>query len=574
MNHYLTNACVLLSLISATSHARVGPRGSDDSPTPQVISKVAELPSNHAVKRGGVFDPDSGIEVTINPAAVALHIDPAIDAAAAGDIQDLDVLARASADGLSALKAFTMQSGERNMNGLFLQMGKLRPIFMKHKAFYDSFKRAFDINADLPAQWRFYFQQAPVLAASINDDLKSEIPSVQVQLSLSRDNDLSRTPQVPLGTLPGPQSKEALNQLMTSLGLSNTPGQTTPKDLADALVKKYQADIENDYKDLKNKAEALASGYQGQFKAILDSGDQTAIGAWAPIQANIDGIKAAWMKLEGDADTLLSMTPKSSADVQAFATQFDLVVAEAQTFAGLVQVATNAIGTAGIKGVQMAQDAEKKIKGLVDAAQTSANLLVEQAKNDVTVVLTSAGTLLGLVDQLTQIGQAFQTTSNGVATFHNSGKGLIGSNDGIPMPQIVSYDQLTIRVYSNGTRAASGKSVQIGEPYSIYAWKGNRFDTITAVGFFPRANTKHWGYSAIYGQAFKISSHDMSFDRLRFEVPGIGFSVESLDQQGNGTQSLGVGVLVTFFDDRLVGGYGFDTSGNGGYWYVGYRLRL
>ena len=120
------------------------------------------------------------------------------------------------------------------------------------------------------------------------------------------------------------------------------------------------------------------------------------------------------------------------------------------------------------------------------------------------------------------------------------------------------------------------------ESRDLYAYpSGATSDRLFPIVFVQRNDTdssgnrrRGWRFSPTYMDALKFYKPGRSYAQNKWFTPGFGIAISALDQNGDDAYELGIGAGVTLFDDRLVGGIGFNLQRNQSYAFFGLRLRL
>lgn len=532
-----------------------------------VISGVRA--SGREVRPGGIFDPDASITIDLDEARLrkALGL-PANDAAVAGDLNALKTLTEASKSGLAALR-------EVERTGDQLSIDKVSEAFNAIGGLFRQYGRADRLDRELKAVapgagyvlrlTSVYFEEAAQLADEIRIRLRKDVPKVRVRLALARDRDLSRGAEASFGILPGEESRTALSGFLAALELPGDPGAVTPDSLKNALVTRLRGNVETSYAALRPKVDTLAESYSKRIDEVIANSTGAAKTEWESIRTELDAVNVQWSGIKRGVQALTAAPSGSTADLPLFvsranglATDVNLLIAGLRAIrtrmdAAIPRLAGNAKGEA------------TALRTLVREAFLAGEGLFKEAFGAAKDGLALAADLFNLVDKLEAIGETVRDAEGGTVTFKNS-DGRLGD-----LPPIRSYDRLRIEVYDKPDDPANAKS--LGDPYDVHAWRSNRLDNITALGFYTKSDSQ-WAGAPILGQAFKLTARNATFRTNRYLLPGFGYSVMALDQDGDGQTEIGVGAMLTLLDDKLVGGYGYNTSGGGGYWYAGFRFRL
>ena len=522
--------------------------------------------SGRAVSSHGIFDPRSSLEIQLSQTEIArLLAVSADDASVAKDLEDLTKLTELSKTGLRLLPKVAMKDpGAINeLSTTFNAVGEV----IRQRGYEDRLNvRLISANSlDPLVLTKLYFEEANILASEIGSRLAKNLPIVRVKLVLSRDPDKSRQPEQPFGVLPGEDSKKALSDFLGGLNLSQNPSDITPKALRDALVSQYKAKVQAEFGALKVRADDLFDNYKARISTIIAGSDAGQKDAWSNIQTGLDTANETWLKVRTEASELTSSVPSSQSEIEVFIGKASILLADVQTLDARLRGLKTGLDSAiaGIKpGVKADGDA---VVALYSSAKSELKKFIDSALTSATSLLNAGLEMLNLVDHLQQIGETYKDTAKGFVRFENSNQQLEG------LPAMLSYDEIRVEVYTKP--APPGESKKVGDSYPIYAWKPGRLDNITALGFYPKHGSNKWSATAILGQTYKFTLPNASFQTNRM-LPGVGYGVTALDLDDDGQTEMGVGGILTLFDDHVVVSYGYNLAGKGTYWCLGYRFRL
>lgn len=538
----------------------------------QVIERVREIPSGKEVARGGIFDPDAGLRVELNALELRKQLKvPGDDKEVAAVYRRLDAYAQSARKGVAALeRAATgdpaaIGAVSDALNAVIQALGEDNPaIKIKVNA-----RIGAEAGGSLDKATRIAFEAASARADELRTQLFQEVPRVDVHLDLSRTTDTSREPDATFGILPGPDSRAALNAFIANF---DTQGHNlrnvTPAGVWQGVVGKFKTDALATYNDLKTKADALAQGYAAKADAAAKGfvADSPEAKAWQGVAADAKAVADGWSTTKANAESLLASTAESQEAFNAFVTRANALSASVQDLQAKLTTLSDDLSHAPLPNATDAQRAEADLKKLASDALASAKLFVQQSVGSVGELVQTELAYLGLVDVLKSIAQTSAEARDGGVDFTTVDGRVPG------LVPIHSYDRLRVTVQL-ATPTTGNAAADIGGAYDIWAWKRDRIDNVLAVGFYPRKDSNRWSVAPIVGQVYKFTLPSQSFAVNR-NLPGIGYSVALLDQDDDGQQEVGLGAMLSLFDDHLVGGYGYNLSGKGGYWYVGYRFPL
>ncbi len=538
---------IILIIIACSSLASAE---SNNSPFRNVI----ETDSNTNLRNRDLFRPDSGLTVELDGAFLQRRLGDSSQAKELADqIEDIYQLSLATNASLAKLKEL---SETKDPEAYTFVLGGISPLFNQVKSILkkrypnDAKNLSDSINkkgAPIEENLKLIFESASTIADRSSIAINQLMPKVSVRLQLSRDADQSRQPSQPFGVLPNADTVKKVEALQNAGGLASTPQtikQQFTKD-ASTLIDKARKQF-----DLyEQNANAILKGI-GENNATIET-----------INTNLGKVKSSYESLataveevtKDDQSISLAERVSRAALVPSLAQNFvDLLIKQKEGFEGLnTENAT-----------QEAEDARTAIVKLLNEIKDSGKTFGDTAWQSAIATLNANLELLNLRAKLEQIGETLQEAKDGKAQFDNNDGSLGG------MAKMRSYDEIRISVVQMTDPA---KPVQVGPPFYLIAWQPNRWDNITALGYYRKGDNK-WAAAPIFGQVFKCYSK-RKYDDARI-CPGIGYSIMTLDQNDDSQVEVGVGATLSLFDDHIVGGLGYNTSGKGQYWFAGYRVRI
>jgi len=223
--------------------------------------------SDQSVSRGGIFDPRSSLEITLNPIEIDRLLGTnALDKEVADKFRDLEALSKTVDIGQKNLKLVAMNSRDQTainaVAGSFDEIERLAKKF----GYWERINARIDASPEVNPIYltEIYLRGAQEVANDIRTSLIKTVPTLRVKLVLSRDPDSSRQPEKPFGVLPGRESKDALGGFLTSLNLASDPGEVSPLSLRDALVRQFRNNAQAKYEQFKGKADGLFDAYKAK----------------------------------------------------------------------------------------------------------------------------------------------------------------------------------------------------------------------------------------------------------------------------------------------------------------------
>jgi hypothetical protein len=405
-----------------------------------VIKEVKELPSGDTISRGGIFNPDSGLSVKLDRSAIP-STQPETDAAVAGQIKDFNMMAKAAKLGLVGLGDFQATG---NIEGVSQSLNAVIEVVRKYPEFYEPLNiRMATVTGFIPKA-RVAFEEATKLAEAKIRELVAKVPVVRVQLILSRNNDLSRIPDAPLGVLPGQESKDALKALMETL--KGSDGGVTFDSMQKALVAKVMADIDSKVAALKTSAAAFITKYEGRVSELeLKLRNTPEKDAWNSLKNEILDLKAKFQTFTDQLADLKSKAQAIAGGDLSFETisQFSNGIRELEAIlsAGITKYnSIQAQFTSLIALTDVGADAIlNEFKNALESAVKDAQTFIEKTVTSAKDVIMSAAAMLNLVDKLEKIDETFKDTTDDTVEFANDDGVLQGMKTALR-----SYDEVKI----------------------------------------------------------------------------------------------------------------------------------
>ena len=424
-----------------------------------------------------------------------------------------------------------------------------------------------------------------IIAEAINS-VQREGVFLKVTIDLYRNHDLSRIPDTNFLAPANKASLDALLALRKQLrGLQGGDGNQPidPSNLGKLLIAKFksdyklmadkiQADLKYRVDDINAKAQEILNKIQNpdikksyevekdkltsltdRFQLIIDTAKKLSKG--------IDETDASG-KPQDDA-ALLNLWSTQLSSLQSNSIS---LIADTKLFASELTTWSNGVGAA-IEAE--AKQRVEEIKVLFADAQKSLNEFVSSALDSVQQVVKSQIEFLNLVNRLDKIESQTVEGTDGRVELDNEGLHLKGMTS-----TLASYDEIVVTVKERLSKDDEYKPVGEEKGYRIGIFKNDRWDQLYSLTFSPRiGNSNRWQDSLTYGQVFKKAFYSKSIQYNSW-FPGIGWSMSVLDQNADSVRELGIASMFSFFDDRLVTGYGYNFSERHWYPYVGYRFRL
>lgn len=430
-------------------------------------------------------------------------------------------------------------------------------------------------------KYRAVVESLDEVVALAADDILRKGVNVKVQLDLYRNKDLSRIPDTEFFAPVNTESLKALMALRAILrGEGNNP--ISPSDLAKSIIQKFKADykkmvddikadlqdrinkINQEIEDLKDHIQnpSVKQSYEeqkaklqnlvDQFQNLLDTAKSLYKGVEDPATGNAQSdadLLEGWVNqlnsLKTNSESLIVQTDQFLTGFKAW---FDQIPTEIDND-GKTIVA--------------------KIQTLMGDVKTELQGFINQSIGTVQQVIQSQIEFLNLVNRLDKIESATKEGVDGRVEFENTNLMLNGM-----VTPLRSYDEIVVIVQYKTPTDADYKTVGNATGYRIGILKNSRWDQLYALTFSPMiGNSARWQDSITFGRVFKSVSFNQSFAGNNAR-PGLGIAISVLDQNGDSVRELGIGGLASFFDDRLIGGYGYNFSEKHWYPYVGWRFRL
>ena len=225
------------------------------------------------------------------------------------------------------------------------------------------------------------------------------------------------------------------------------------------------------------------------------------------------------------------------------------------------------IGASQLAFEMQLRDSSTRLNELWDGVEDAGSQLATSAK---TMFVDAANATLGIFNLsavMKEIGQTVRPwPPNGTVEYKN----VAGRLGGLPQP-LVSGDELLFEIRAAMPGAQEQTTL---ESKRIYAYKiGLRTDRVFYLALSERTDGSAWRFAPTYSDVFVRGTRSSLFAN-RLGAIGIGSAISLLDQNGDDAFELGIGVVVSLLDHRLLFGYGFNTTLNRGYTFIGWRFRL
>ncbi|HLO98257.1 MAG TPA: hypothetical protein VK171_06655, partial [Fimbriimonas sp.] len=428
-----------------------------------------------------------------------------------------------------------------------------------------------------------------VLAIAAEDALRQGT-FVRVSIDLYRNNDLSRIPDTEFLAPADQKLLQALMKLRDDLRGVQDPNNpnagTKPIDLGNmgrVLVRRFEAEYKQMFERIQGKLqdsidtlnrdlvaireqitdsetqrefEQFKREYQelvNRFQNILDTGKKLSKGM---DEADASG------NPQSDA-ALLGMW---SSQLSSLKTESESLRQDTKLFTERFTKWVNALPT----NIKQAIDAiVTDVKKLFVTAADLIRELADTAVTEIQSVIKAQVEFLNLVNRLDKIDAMTTDDINGRVEILNKERKLNGLSS-----LLLSYDELVIVVQAHSSEGGDYKPVGEEKGYRLGIFKNNRWDQLYSLTFSPRiGNNNRWQDALTYGQVFKKAYFSKSIHQNSF-LPGFGWSMSVMDQNADSVRELGIGAMMTFFDDRLITGYGYNISEKHWYPYLGFRFRL
>jgi hypothetical protein len=395
------------------------------------------------------------------------------------------------------------------------------------------------------------------------DLLVMDLFAGKITIHHMRSNDMSRSFDTDMAAGLSAEEQgvfDKLKKLYTSLGNGN------PDELKKSLLEKIRKAADEQLDELRSEADQLKGAVQDEIDQLkvwlesqVDSDDPNSPKKRvARLVASFEDFQKVVKELEQHySDATLSTT----ADANAVVSDINrLAAAVATVKAEIAGVGTPPIGNPVDELVQKISTAWANVQGRLT------NFL-ETLKTSIGKVAEAIAATLNLVDTLVEIGSTSGDIGPGKdAVFVNQA----GTLEGLSSP-LKSGDELVVDVVIQSK--PDGEEIYKAS-YTIYVYKeGLRQDRIFNLILAPKEDNNRWNLYPSYTQVFKRANFD-NLGANRDGSIGLGLTFATLDQNSDDSFELGVGLGLTFLDDRLMAGFGRNFSLDRNFWYVGWRFRL
>ncbi len=430
-------------------------------------------------------------------------------------------------------------------------------------------------------KYRAVVESLDEVVAIAADDILRKGVNVKVQLDLYRNNDLSRIPDTEFFAPVNTESLKALMALRAILrGEGNNP--ISPSDLAKSIMAKFKADYQKMVDDIKGDLQDRINKINSEIEDLKDHiQNPTVRQKYEEQKAKLQSLVDQFQNLLDTAKALYkgvedptTGSAMSDADLlESWVNQLNSLKTNSESLITSTDQFLSGF-KAWIADIPNEIDADgktivAKIETLLGDVKTELTGFVNQSIGTVQQMIQSEIEFLNLVNRLDKIESATKEGIDGRVEFENTNLMLNGM-----VTPLRSYDEIVVIVQYKTPTDTEYKTVGKATGFRVGILKNSRWDQLYALTFSPMINNSaRWQDSITFGRVYKSVSYGQSFASNNAR-PGIGIAVSVLDQNGDSVRELGIGGLMSFFDDRLLTGYGYNFSEKHWYPYVGWRFRL
>lgn len=415
--------------------------------------------------------------------------------------------------------------------------------------------------------------------ASLLNSLRDQGVFLRIRLRHLRDDDASRRYEVRALEPLSPEDLAAISKLREQFPSDKN---SSPADLVAGLVKTIKGELADNIQELKKAIDAKLDAKKAELDALRAKvlqawsiGDQARVDAQQKLEDFASRLQGLQTKATGllaqigalgdqaSTDTLIALTGTIRSDFQSLVQELrDLPKVGSDLWTEIENIVRDA-----------AQGVEKEIKDAASGLKDWVGSLDKVFKESLAQAAGIAEKLsqnilqqLNFASKMQQIGESF-TDVDAKPTVLTNDDGRLGELSGT----LTSGDELLVSV------RAYSKDDAVLKDYPavrLYCYKiGSRTDRLITLGFFSKTEGSGLRYGVAVTDVFKMGTRK-SLEANRLMSFGIGPSLAFLDQDGNDQQEFGLGLGVSFFDDRLVGGYGYNVGLGRGYYWIGFRLPV
>lgn len=580
------------------------------------------LNKSRPLKHNGVISPTESIRVLVDPvnrpAAPDPKRAPAIEelrgiAAEANKVtaQLMDALARPSdrsaltesinavSQNLTKINTFISRAEQGYLSQEFKSrfQAKSESLFLQSQAITRENTRITSLpegqrpplrkTMNLPLEWLGAVNETlnEVVTLAAEDALR-EGTVVRVQVDLYRNGDKSRVPDTDFLAPADKNALQALMKLRNDLrGMQGGDGTRPidPSNMGKILVRRFEAEYKLVFDKIKGQLQDSIDELNRKLTAIREKITDSEIErqfeehkrSYQELVNRFQNVLDTAKKLskgmdEADANgnpqsdaALLAMW---SSQLSSIKTESEKLSTDTRLFVDRFTVWVNNLPTAVKEAIK---DLVTDVKKFFVAAGDAIRQLADYAVSEIQAVIRSQIEFLNLVNRLDKIDELTKDDVNGRIELLNKDRQL-GSMTSL----LTSYDQMIIVIKAHPSGSGDFEPVGEKDGYRIGVFKNNRWDQLYSLTFSPRiGNSNRWQDGLTYGQVFKKAYFSQPIQRNQM-MPGFGWSMSVLDQNADSVRELGIGVMMSWLDDRLITGYGFNVSEKHWYPYIGYRFRL
>ena len=348
-----------------------------------------------------------------------------------------------------------------------------------------------------------------------------------------------------------PDDQQRLASLRGKLAeLGDNPVNAILQKRKDELV----VDAKSRLKDYKDLLQNRKTEIQGLIDNLKQSQKEAIQPKWDAVKVNIEKCQSIVDKVSlanylNDIQNPTAGLNQLRSDLEAFQTLYTSVedlYEQVQTLASGVDTAVTSL-LANLKGIvdATASDTLVSLKGLFAAFDVSIKATLAQF-NLVQSYIALAEVLLPA------------TPVVNLGTLEKPDHGLEPQHSG---------DKIVITL-----EAVDGSQKTTIESNTYYVYKlGWNVDRSFATVFTTRFDRNAWTPSIAYADTYKNYGANRGRNNL---APGFGALIGIVDQDGSAAYAPFIGATISFFDDRLFSGYGYNTALKRGSFFFGLRIQL
>jgi predicted transcriptional regulator len=332
----------------------------------------------------------------------------------------------------------------------------------------------------------------------------------------------------------------------------------------------YHKTVEELVAQAKEIAKSLEATYNEKKTEIIAAYDDLQEKLSGSTDDSLEELRERYSKLKQQFDLLkdklekvLTRLQSGNYDLSNPATGLQQLINDVNPIRDLYRLWQDTVTLAKEIKIQSTGNIQQAAEAVIDKVNGALTAMKESFEKAVGLLVKLPETMLSwlnLRNTFQQIGEIIEPAAPRVE-FKN-----VDGRLGILPRSLVSGDEVTLEVFSPTNESLFFKR--------LYAYKmGWRTDRLFSAIFTERVDKSAWRIGAAYSDVFKNGTRK-SLEANRLMSIGLGVTVATLDQNADDSFELGLGAALSFLDDRLIAGYGYNLGLNRSFVYFGLRLQL